>query len=192
MPESVRDRCTKSHEYIFLLTKSTRYYYNADAIAEPLAAASIARLAQPTIDDQAGSDRIPGKTNGTMKAVKRKPPNNWATSPTYHDADPRYAKRDDVTDDVLERTNRNKRSVWNVPTEGFKEAHFATFPCALIEPCILAGSPRGGAHPRPLRWRRHDRHGGRPAVARCHPDRTESRLCANGNTSHRRRRAAAY
>src|SRR5450830_1877568 len=75
MPESVRDRCTKSHEYIFLLTKSAQYYYDTDAIAEPLGAASVARLAQD-VDSQSGSDRVPGKTNGSMKAVGRRAAGN--------------------------------------------------------------------------------------------------------------------
>ncbi len=69
MPESVQDRCTKAHEYIFLLSKSQKYYFDNEAIAEPLAASSVARLAQPTLAQQAGSDRVPGKTNGNMKAV---------------------------------------------------------------------------------------------------------------------------
>ena len=69
MPESVQDRCTKAHEYIFLLSKSEKYYYDIDSIREPLAASSVARLAQPTLEQQAGSDRVPGKTNGNMKAV---------------------------------------------------------------------------------------------------------------------------
>jgi len=69
MPESVTDRCTKAHEYVFLLSKSPRYYFDADAIKEPVADASAARLAQPNLKIQAGSTRVPGKTNGTMKAV---------------------------------------------------------------------------------------------------------------------------
>ena len=69
MPESVRDRCTKAHEYVFLLSKSERYYFNAQSIAEPVAAATVARLSQPTLEQQAGSARVPGKTNGNMKAV---------------------------------------------------------------------------------------------------------------------------
>jgi DNA modification methylase len=69
MPESVQDRCTKAHEYIFLLSKSQKYYFDNEAIAEPLAASSVARLAQPTLAQQAGSDRVPGKTNGNMTAV---------------------------------------------------------------------------------------------------------------------------
>lgn len=114
MPESVTDRCTKSHEYLFLLSKSGRYYFDAEAIAEPIAASSVARLSQPNIDNQAGSMRVPGKTNGAMKAVGG--------------------------EDGL----RNKRSVWTVATQPFRDAHFATFPPALIEPCILAGCPIGG------------------------------------------------
>lgn len=69
MPESVRDRCTKAHEYIFLLSKGPKYYFDAEAIKEPVAASTVARLAQPTLAAQAGSDRVPGKTNGNMKAV---------------------------------------------------------------------------------------------------------------------------
>jgi DNA modification methylase len=68
MPESVTDRCTKAHEYIFLLSKSEKYYYDQEAIRMPLKDESIARLAQ-NIANQKGSDRVPGKTNGTMKAV---------------------------------------------------------------------------------------------------------------------------
>lgn len=69
MPESVRDRPTIAHEYLFLLSKRERYYYDAEAIAEPAANASVSRLSQPGLSGQAGSDRVPGKTNGPMKAV---------------------------------------------------------------------------------------------------------------------------
>ena len=69
MPESVRDRCAKAHEYVFLLSKSPRYYFDAEAIKEPVAASTVSRLAQPTLANQAGSARVPGKTNGNMKAV---------------------------------------------------------------------------------------------------------------------------
>ncbi len=68
MPESVTDRCTKAHEYVFLLTKQPRYFFDAEAISEPLSQGSHARLAQDTAD-QAGSERVPGETNGPMKAV---------------------------------------------------------------------------------------------------------------------------
>ena len=69
MPESVQDRCTKAHEYIFLLSKSARYFYDIKSVMEPVASGTVARLSQPTISQQVGSDRVPGKTNGNMKAV---------------------------------------------------------------------------------------------------------------------------
>lgn len=112
MPESVRDRCTKAHEYVFLLSKSERYHYDSEAVMEPVAASTIERLSQPTLRRQEGGARVPGKTNGNMKAVGG-----------------------------TER--RNRRSVWTVATRPYKGAHFATFPPALIEPCILAGSRPG-------------------------------------------------
>lgn len=136
MPESVRDRCTKAHEYLFLLSKGPRYHYDADAIAEGLAEASIARLAQD-VEHQVGSARVPGKTNGRMKAVSRS-----------RGVPPRHAGYDSSDqsglDDVDRGGRRNKRSVWTVATQPFKEAHFATFPPDLIEPCIIAGCPAGG------------------------------------------------
>lgn len=139
MPESVRDRCTKAHEYLFLLSKSQNYYFDADAIAENLAEASVARLSQ-NVEDQDGSDRVPGKSNGPMKAVgggrKRGVPPRHANYPDSSDQS--------GLDTVGRGGKRNKRSVWTVATQPFKEAHFATFPPALIEPCILAGSPAGG------------------------------------------------
>jgi DNA modification methylase len=140
MPESVRDRCTKAHEYVFLLSKSGRYYYNAEAISEPVAESTIARLAQLTLGEQVGSARVPGKTNGNMKAA---PPRFGGQ---------KYGDNPDNPDhrscgNEYTHTNggkRNKRSVWNIATQPFKEAHFATFPPALVEPCILAGCPAGG------------------------------------------------
>ena len=115
MPESVRDRCTKSHEYIFLLTKSAKYYYDADAVREPCNEGGILRLSQKNIKNQMGSERGNGgmKPNGTMKAVGD-----------------------------LEK-GRNKRSVWTITTKPYKEAHFATFPPELPELCIKAGSREG-------------------------------------------------
>lgn len=146
MPESVRDRCTKAHEYLFLLSKGPRYHYDAEAIAEPISAASVARLAQD-VENQAGSSRVPGKINGTMKAVRKSRNRTTFRGGSYcnnesfdNDGDMK-SKGGDV---VRESGTRNRRSVWEVPTQPFKEAHFATFPPALIEPCILAGCPKGG------------------------------------------------
>ena len=117
MPESVRDRCTKSHEYLFLLSKSPRYYFDAEVISEPIAESSGKRYAQ-NIAAQKGSNRQPGKTNGPMKAA---PPSFGGTAP-----------------------RRNKRDVWSTTTGSFRGAHFAVFPEALIAPCILAGCSVGG------------------------------------------------
>jgi DNA modification methylase len=144
MPESVRDRCTKAHEYLFLLAKSERYYFDVEAISEPITVSSVERLSQPTLEQQAGSDRVPGKTNGRMKAVSKRPGLSRA------EGGPR------VTGNIVGRSDagracndpdqitRNKRSVWTVTTKPFSGAHFATFPPDLIEPCILAGAPAGG------------------------------------------------
>ena len=153
MPESVTDRCTKAHEYLFLLTKSPRYYYDQDAILEPIAQASVERLSQD-VASQNGSNRVPGKTNGSMKAVGRAHlPGNKSHKGTtaYEDGDELmrtkaglvdYAEK--VQNNPLLASWRNKRSVWTVTTQPFKDAHFATFPPALIEPCILAGCPKSG------------------------------------------------
>jgi DNA modification methylase len=136
MPESVRDRCTKAHEYIFLLSKSPTYYFDHMAIRTPLAASSVARLSQPNLENQEGSDRVPGKTNGKMKAVR-------FGGNKYGDDD-REESRTKSGNEWKESTGANKRSVWSVSTKPFKEAHFATFPPDLIEPCVLAGCPEGG------------------------------------------------
>lgn len=143
MPESVRDRPTKSHEYIFLLSKNERYYYDAEAIAEPFADSSLERLRQD-IASQRGSDRVPGKTNGTMKAVGNINANRTSYrrgSASSMNGGEHVVKSDEGL--PVRETGRNKRSVWTVTTQPFKGAHFATFPPALIEPCILAGSRRG-------------------------------------------------
>jgi site-specific DNA-methyltransferase (adenine-specific) len=111
MPESVRDRCTKAHEYIFLMSKSPKYYFDSEAMKEP-------------------STNL-GKTKIRFGGNK------------YGDSDdPKHATKsgNEYTDTGF----RNKRSVWSVTTRPFKGAHFATFPPALIEPCILAGCPEGG------------------------------------------------
>lgn len=135
MPESVRDRCTKAHEYLFLLSKSDRYYFDSESIATPLAETSKARLSQPNLANQAGSDRVPGKTNGNMKAVGPRFGGN-----KYGDDD--RAESRTKSGNKWENTGgkANRRSVWTVATRPYKGAHFATFPPALIEPCILAGS----------------------------------------------------
>lgn len=141
MPESVQDRCTKAHEYMFLLSKSPTYYCDMGAIKEQVADSTVSRLAQD-VENQVGSDRVPGKTNGRMKAVggansfaRKTATEGKPGAPSQHRPD-----RDPIDYEGM----RNKRSVWTVATTPYKGAHFATFPTALIEPCILAGAPAGG------------------------------------------------
>jgi len=137
MPESVRDRCTKSHEYIFLLSKSPRYYFDAAAISEPIAGSSTKRYLQ-NIEAQGGSDRQPGKTNGKMKAaLPRFGGEKYGTDKSKES----QTKSGKVYVPTL---RRNKRDVWTIGTAGFRGAHFAVFPEKLVEPCILAGCPEGG------------------------------------------------
>jgi len=136
MPESVTDRCTKAHEYVFLLSKSPRYYYDAEAIAEEMAPASITQLSQPTLAMQTGSARVPGKTNGPMKAV-----GSLHMQGTQRNDGERWRIADGG---VAPRGTRNRRSVWTVATAPFPEGHFATFPPDLVEPCILAGTSAKG------------------------------------------------
>lgn len=119
MPESVRDRPTKAHEYMFLLTKSPTYFYDADAIKEPLAATSASRYGY--------------SFGGTKSEELRK----------HHD-DTHLGTRTRVIGNREKPSGRNKRSIWTIPTKGYKGAHFAVFPEALVEPCILAGCPIGG------------------------------------------------
>ncbi len=131
MPESVEDRCTKAHEYLFLMTKSERYYFNQDAIKDPLAEASIGRADR--------KERLMERTGvGTLgKQIVDGVDDSHA-----------YAGlalgRNGRTGYDIENGTRNKRSVWEIATHPYKAAHFATFPPKLIEPCILAGCPEGG------------------------------------------------
>lgn len=115
MPESVRDRCTKSHEYIFLLAKSERYYFDSASIAEPFVDK---RGGNPGGGGQYAKDAF--KLLGTQRGLAK---GTWNEDGS--------------------KTTRNKRSVWTVTTKPFKGSHFATFPPDLIEPCVLAGSRAG-------------------------------------------------
>ena len=143
MPESVTDRPTRAHEYIFLLSKSAHYYYDYEAIKEPASMASLQRWGQ-NIEDQAGSARGNGgaKVNGPMKAVGGPKKDKQRGHSRRHDG---FNDRwDGMTKEEQCTMGRNKRTVWTVATQPFREAHFATFPEKLIEPCILAGCPEKG------------------------------------------------
>lgn len=140
MPESVTDRPTCAHEHVFLLTKRAKYFYDADAIREPMAASSISRLAQ-NITGQAGSHRANGgaKTNGPMKAVKH--------SDKQRGHSRRHAGFNDRWDAMEKSGQRangaNARNVWTIAAAPYSAAHFATFPPALAERCIKAGTRAG-------------------------------------------------
>jgi DNA modification methylase len=145
MPESVRDRCTKAHEYIFLLSKSEKYFIDPDGMKEP------------AVKGAAGSEFHTGKTGEhQLGRASTKPRRAGNINPpkgavAYSEGDEfhrtkvgllGYAQRTrEMPDEALGK--RNRRSVWTVATRPYKGAHFATFPPALIEPCVLAGSRPG-------------------------------------------------
>lgn len=130
MPESVTDRPTRSHEYIFLLAKSERYYYDADAIMEPVTGGSHPRTAGP--NSRIYVDRDPAHLKPGVTPKSARPGLGIKANSSFHA----------VVNDLV--TARNKRTVWSVATQPYSGAHFATFPHKLIEPCILAGCPPGG------------------------------------------------
>jgi len=115
MPESVRDRCTKAHEYIFLLSKSTKYYFDNEAIKED-------------------------SVTSTKQQIKKR---NKFYRKNAKGTEEKYLKQNFANDKYKDKVfqKRNKRSVWTITTKPFKRAHFATFPMDLIEPCVLAGCP---------------------------------------------------
>jgi len=145
MPESVMDRPTKAHEYLFLMAKSERYFYDAAAIKE------VATYGQANSPD---SIKSPYGQGFTRSAAKKRVPAGWDTSHESNGKVGRYKKQrgharpqtglDDEPKEIQCSGMRNKRSVWTVATSPFSEAHFATFPLDLIKPCILAGCPPGG------------------------------------------------
>lgn len=126
MPESITDRPTKSHEYLFLMAKGERYYYDNDAIREPYKPNTLTRRSsgdKSHVGDRRGSHQ-PAARNGV------RPPN--------------VAGRQDHGYVGANPAGRNRRSVWTITTARFSDAHFATFPEELVEPCILAGTSEGG------------------------------------------------
>jgi len=158
MPESINDRPATSHEKIFLLSRAPRYHYDADAVRQGLAEASISRLAQ-NVEAQEGSRRANGgaKTNGTMKAVggsrrrdsfKREGSKRAAAHPGQNMGTHRPDREDVAYPRGEGRNLRNYEpapvQVWPIATRPFSEAHFATFPPELAERCLKAGCPAGG------------------------------------------------
>lgn len=134
MPESVKDRPTRAHEYIFLLSKSARYYYNAEAVKEPAvgfynaAPAGSKGTGKPNARRRGNSRTFRG---GGAYTHDRAAENSASVERESHGLVPN------------ETGKRNRRTVWTVATRPYKGAHFATFPEELVRPCILAGSRPG-------------------------------------------------
>ncbi len=175
MPESVRDRCTKAHEYVFLLSKSERYYFDAEAVQEAASPEAPGNKSHAAADAYEAGDEHHRTKSGLVryaaKARAWKTPDGWDTSKgegghgAIHrkgrekgrvqrakdgagSARPPGSRPHSLSDFEASHERaylrRNKRSVWTICTQPFPEAHFATFPEALVEPCVLAGSPKGG------------------------------------------------
>lgn len=153
MPESVSDRCTKAHEHIFLLTKRPSYYFDADAIREPVTGNANRRSAAASefpsgLLREGEARRRPGVNPKAAKV-----PNGWDTGAGAHGSFHREGRANGTVRPKQNESfaaavcdlvqSRNKRSVWSIPTEAYSEAHYATFPRDLVRPCILAGSRPG-------------------------------------------------
>ena len=154
LPESVRDRPTKAHEYIFLLVKNQKYYYDIDAIREPFADGTLPRLRRGVSDHHKWLNGADGQSAHTMSIprpnlnkifgrTERKMLNTGfgGDGPGLHEHSGYFDK------DGRPRFNekgRNRRTVWTVSVKPLKEKHYAAYPQELIEPCILAGCPVGG------------------------------------------------
>ena len=167
MPETLRDRCTKAHEYVFLMSKSERYYYDFEAMQEPVSGGTHARRSTKMPDGWDTGEGSHGSfhRNGREKGRTADTPSGWATGDERkhselagrysgtgvgfgrgYDKNPKPRVKNNASFDeamaVMPET-RNRRSVWTIPTQSYAEAHFATFPEALVEPCIIAGTRPG-------------------------------------------------
>ncbi len=140
MPESVTDRCTKAHEYLFMLTKSARYYFDNEAIKEPAKVYSGRAATFDRSGNAVSAHVIQGQSAAQHRKRTAKPGKNEASGKaTYDGFNDRWNKS---TEDETPSA-RNRRSVWTIATRPYKGAHFATYPTALIEPCVLSGSRPG-------------------------------------------------
>lgn len=166
MPESVRDRFTKAHEYIFLMSKSERYYWDAEAVKEPCSEGTHPRRpgnkshkGTTAYEDGDEHHRTKAGLVAYSEKMRAKVPSGWAngTGRSHDEIIGRYSAERKLADAgsgtknntsfdeamAVMPTHRNPRSVWTIPTQPFKGSHFATFPEALVERCILAGSRPG-------------------------------------------------
>jgi DNA modification methylase len=122
LPESVKDRPTRCHEFVFLLTKQRRYFYDADAIMEPLMADSMRRYTSGLHSPYGDAQAYGGKHSHNMA-------------------------QSECMGAYMNAAGRNRRTVWRIPTKPFRGAHFAVFPPRLVEPCVLAGTSAHGVCP---------------------------------------------
>lgn len=154
-PESCKDRPTTSHDYIFLLTKSAKYFYDAKAFKVPCSPDTRPRYARGRssahkyVDGGAGNQTIFKALSHMAPGVNpkaRRITTSWGTGKGNHrNRIGRYKQNESLSAAVIEVVGeRNMRSVWTVPTSGFRGMHFATFPAKLVLPCVLLGSPAGG------------------------------------------------
>jgi|JI9StandDraft_1071089.scaffolds.fasta_scaffold15706_10 DNA modification methylase len=151
MPESVRDRCTKAHEYVFLLSKSERYFYDLEAMQEPATAEHLAgnKSHKAQTAYEAGDERLRTKAGLTAYCERQR-----SKRDSFKRDDSKRAEvipgqtvgthRADREESAYDTATRNKRSVWTIATKPFSEAHFATMAPELAETCIKAGCPEGG------------------------------------------------
>lgn len=130
MPESTRDRCTKSHEYLFMFSKKSQYYYDFESIKTP--------AVEHSLNPSHFSDGTKKEALMRQRGVSDKQRGHSRRHAGFND------RWDNMTVEEQQSMGANKRSVWTVPTSDFKEAHFATFPPDLIVDCIKAGCPPGG------------------------------------------------
>ena len=137
MPESVTDRCTKAHEYLFLMSKSERYFWDSEAMKEDAVGQNLHDLTGP---GYAAPGQTPNTGNRSKRDSFKRDASKRAEVIPGQTVGTHRADRDESEWDT---GRRNRRSVWTVPTQPYAGAHFAVFPAALIEPCILAGSRPG-------------------------------------------------
>ncbi|GAA5542447.1 hypothetical protein Brsp02_03075 [Brucella sp. NBRC 113783] len=148
MPESIRDRPATAHEKIFMLTKSPRYFFDREAVKQPVSPNTNPRVSQD-LARQEGSHRANGggKTNGPMRAVVEGSARKLAAE-NQAMIGQKASREAALSIRVESRNLRNYEpapvTVWNIATRGFSDAHFATFPPELAERCILAGCPKDG------------------------------------------------
>ena len=147
MPESVRDRCTKAHEYIFMFSKQPKYFYDHEAIKTPPSEALL-RQVQEGYNGADTKDYVEGgaqSASGTKARIIQKAREKIDKQRGHSRRHAGFNDRwDAMSFDEQRSLGANKRSVWTVAPKPFREAHFATFPPDLIEPCVLAGCPEGG------------------------------------------------